>query len=557
MRTQMKRMMALLLAVLLCTAAAGAETAYPAGNPEEVAAVIVHTNDVHVSLDENIGYDGLALYLKELRADYDHVLLIDAGDAIQGGPIGVISKGADIIKIMNKLGYDLAVPGNHEFDFGFDVLDDCAEQLNCGYTCANFCTADEKPVFAPWRMLTAGELKIAFIGAVAPDTFTKTSIKDILNEVGEPMYDFLADDTGERLAQALQGYIDEARAEGADYVILVSHLGNNDSITERFRTEKIMERLEGLDAIIDGHSHEIYNKTVTDRTGKEIPVAQAGNNMKRIGQLTIYRDGRLEEKIIETVPEAAGIPAETVTRGNRERLVDPEMKAFVEEIYASRADVMEEKIGTLPFDLIVRDADGYDISRVTENPLCNLVADAYRACGGTQIALVNAGSVRNNLEAGEITYKSIMSILPYPSEVVTAKITGQMLLDALEFGVSNLPSVSAGFLQVSGITCRVNAGMDSHVVRDDKNRFLSVDGEYRVSDVTVNGEPLDPDAEYTMTTSSFLLNGGDGYSMFKEADLLTNTMVTDSQMMVQYIRDLPGGVIPDTYRAAEGRMIME
>ena len=177
--------------------------AFPAGNPGEVAAVILHTNDVHLGLQDNIGYDGLALYRKELEEIYDHVLLVDAGDAIQGGPIGVISKGAEIIKIMNRIGYDLAIPGNHEFDFGFEVLDDCSEQLDCGYICTNFCTTDGEPVFKPWRMLEAGEIKIAFLAAVTPDTFTKSNIRDILNETGEPMYDFLADETGERLREAL------------------------------------------------------------------------------------------------------------------------------------------------------------------------------------------------------------------------------------------------------------------------------------------------------------------------------------------------------------------
>ena len=143
-------------------------SAFPAGDPEDVAAVILHTNDVHVGYQDNIGYDGLALYKKELQKTYDHVLLVDAGDAIQGAALGALSKGAEIIKMMNEVGYDLAIPGNHEFDFGFDVLNDCAEQLSCGYICASFCTSDEEPVFKPWRILEAGDLKIGFVGAVTP-----------------------------------------------------------------------------------------------------------------------------------------------------------------------------------------------------------------------------------------------------------------------------------------------------------------------------------------------------------------------------------------------------
>ena len=537
------------------TPASDETTAFPAGNPGEVAAVILHTNDVHVGLQDNIGYDGLALYRKELEEIYDHVLLVDAGDAIQGGPIGVISKGAEIIKIMNRIGYDLAIPGNHEFDFGFEVLDDCSEQLDCGYICTNFCTTDGEPVFKPWRMLEAGEIKIAFLAAVTPDTFTKSNIRDILNETGEPMYDFLADETGERLREALQKSADEARENGADYVILVSHLGNNSSVTPQFKCDAIAGKLHGIDMIIDGHSHEYYNRTVPDSTGKEIPIAQTGTKLKAIGQLTIYRDGRLEERLIDDVPKPESLPAESVLRGKTERYVDPEMKEFLEDIIASYADVMNRKIGTLSYDLRVREEeDGFDFSRVRENALCNLVADAYRTLGKTQAAFINAGSVRNGLSAGDITYQSILGILPYSNGIVTARVTGQTILDALEFGVSKLPEVSGGFPQVSGITYRVNAEIPSSVRTDEKNLFVSVDGARRVSDVRIGGEEIIPEQEYTIAASDFLLDGGDGYTMFSDAKDVTSTMMCDNDMLKKYIEENLNGVIPERYRETEERI---
>lgn len=301
------------------------DEADPAGDPEEVAAIILHTNDVHVGYQDNIGYDGLALYRKELESRYDHVFLIDAGDAIQGAALGALSKGSEIIKMMNRLGYDLAIPGNHEFDFGFDVLNDCSEQLNCGYTCANFCTLDGEPVFKPWRILEAGDLKIGFVGIVTPDTFTKSAIKDILNEVGEPMYDFLADETGERLCEALQKYIDEVRENGADYVILVSHLGSKEKNDSIYNSNAIVEKVTGIDAVIDGHTHEIYNTVTPDKEGNMIPIAQTGTKLPTIGQLTIYKDGCLEEKLVGSVPLCSEISAESVLRKNVERVVDPDI----------------------------------------------------------------------------------------------------------------------------------------------------------------------------------------------------------------------------------------
>lgn len=566
----MKKQLGFVLLVVLCFSLAAcafayAEApaadrdaqAYPAGNPEDVAAVILHTNDVHVGVEDNIGYDGLALYKKELEELYDHVFLVDAGDAIQGAPIGAISKGAELIKMMNRLGYDLAVPGNHEFDFGFEALNDRSEELQCGYTCANFCVTGGEPVFKPWRILAAGDVKIGFVGVVAPDTFVKSTIKDILNEVGEPMYDFLADETGERLAAALQKSIDEARENGSDYVILVSHLGNNDTITETFRCDPIVAKLSGLDMVIDAHSHELYNRTVKDRTGKEIPIAQAGKKLESVGQLVIYKDGRLEESLVEEVPAPKDLETEKVTRGKKERYVDPEMKAFIDEIVASYADTMERKIGTLSYDMIVRDEDGYDISRVEENGLCDFVTDAYRAIGGTQTAFLSAGSVRNNLEAGDVTYNSILNILPYSNDVVTAKVTGQMILDALEFGVSKLLDISAGFPQVSGITFHVNKEIPSSVTVDEKNQFVSVDGERRVTDVKIGAEALDPQKEYTLTGTSYVLNGGDGYSMFKDATILTMTMLPDNEVVMKYLEENLNGMIPDTYQEASGRLIWD
>ena len=534
---------------------AGADAEFPAGNPEEVAAVILHTNDVHVGLEENIGYDGLALYKKEVEALYDHVLLVDAGDAIQGAAIGAMSKGEEIIKIMNRLGYDLAVPGNHEFDFGFDVLDDCSEKLDCGYTCANFCTIDGEPVFKPWRILEAGNLTIGFVGTVTPDTFTRSAIKDIVNEVGQPMYDFLADETGERLAGALQKSINEVRDHGVDYVILVAHLGKYTTNTSIFSSSAIVGMLNGVDMVVDGHSHEVYNTSIPDKDGNPVPIAQTGTKMQNIGQLTIYKDGHLEENLIDLVPESSGLPEESVTRKNMERYVDPDMKAFIDEIIASYDGVMSRKIGDLSVDLIKRDENGNDLSRTGENGLCELAADAFRSAGKTQAALIGAGTVRTNLEAGEVTYKDVVDILPYCNEVIMTEVSGQMLLDALEFGVSFLPDEAGAFPQVSGITFRINKDIASSVRINGKKQFLSVDGEYRVSDVKVDGKDLDPEAIYTLAISDYLFTGGDGYTMFEDAKIISSTKLPDNEVVMKYIEEDLNGVIPKKYAGPQGRIL--
>ena len=528
---------------------------YPAGNPEEIAAVILHTNDVHCGLESNIGYDGLVLYRKELEELYGRVLLVDAGDSIQGSTIGSISKGAEPVKAMNYVGYDLEVTGNHEFDYGFEVLDDCAEQLRCGYTCANFCTADGVPVFPPYRILEAESgLKIGFVGVVTPDAFTKSSIKDILNEVGEPMYDFLADETGERLCRALQGYIDDARADGADYVILVSHLGNNDSATPVFRCDAIVSQLTGLDMVMDGHSHEVYNKPMTLKDGKEIPAAQTGTMFMNIGQLTIYKDGSMEEKLIDAVPAPTDLPSETVTRNSIERYVDPETKVFLDGCYENYVDVLKQKICDLSFDLTVEDPEKDVTSRISENGFCELVADALRELSGAQAVLINAGAVRNDLKAGEVTYNDILNALPYFNEISIVRVTGQAILDALESGTAYYPSSSGRFPQVSGITYTFHPDTESNVQMNEKTEFISVDGDYRVTDVRIGGKELDPEEKYTIAITSFMQSGGDGYSMFKDADIVNVLPKTDDELLIQYIEENLDRKIPETYREPLGNV---
>ena len=277
--------------------------------------------------------------------------------------------------------------------------------------------------------------------------------------------------------------------------------------------------------------------------------------MQNIGQLTIYKDGHLEENLINLVPENSGLPEESVMRKDEERYVDPDMKAFIDDIVASYDGVMSRKIGDLSVDLIKKDENGNDLSRTEENGLCELAADAFRAVGGTQAALIGAGSVRTNLEAGEVTYKDVVDILPYCNEIIMTEVSGQMLLDALEFGVSFLPNKAGAFPQVSGITFRINEDIESSVRMDEKKQFLSVDGEYRVSDVKVDGKDLDPQAVYTLAISDYLFTGGDGYTMFKDAEIISSTMLPDNEVVMKYIEEDLDGVVPEKYAEPQGRIL--
>ena len=344
-------------------------------------------------------------------------------------------------------------------------------------------------------------------------------------------------------------------------MILLAHLGNNDDATESFRSINVISHLTGLDAVIDAHSHKVYNTETADAEGKEIPLVQTGAYFQNVGTMILHPDGTIDVNLLEEIPAPQdwmeGIEAVTVTRNDKDRYVDAGMHRFLEDITAAYADVMNRKVGESAFDLIVRDEYGIDISRNSENGLCNLMADACREIGGTDIAIVNAGAVRNNLPAGEITFNTIMNVLPYSGNVLIAELKGQTILDALEFGCKDVPITKGIFPQVSGLEYTVNPNIKSSVETNEGGDFVKVGGERRVSNVLVHGEPLDLEKTYTMTSMEYLLTGGDHYTMFRDdAKITGTTQKTDNALLADYIEKNLNGVIPENYRQAEGRIHM-
>lgn len=194
--------MAVITALVLC---AGTAFAAPADGQD---IVVLYTNDVHCGVDDNIGYAGLALYKRQQQQETPYVTLVDAGDSIQGAPIGTISDGGYIVDIMNQVGYDFAVPGNHEFDYGMDRFLELAGDLNCGYHSCNFVKADGTTVFAPYKMFTYGGTKVAFVGATTPESFTKSTPAYFQDGSGNYIYGFCEDESGQKLYSQIQKTVD-------------------------------------------------------------------------------------------------------------------------------------------------------------------------------------------------------------------------------------------------------------------------------------------------------------------------------------------------------------
>ena len=527
--------------------------------------VILHTNDVHCGVTDTIGYDGLMLYKKQLEKKYNNVILVDAGDHIQGGTIGLLTGGEAIIKIMNKLGYEVATLGNHEFDYKIPVLEERAEQLDCGYISINYCFhANKTARYEVSKIIEKGGKKIAFIGVATPQTLSKTYLNSLVDSNGNKVYDFLTENKSQELYDRIQTEIDRLKnEEKVDYIILLGHLGIYGDALEENTSAGVIKNIKDVVAFIDGHSHKVYSMDSPDKDSKNVKLAQTGTKLANIGVLTIHEDGTISHENVDEVPYDPDLADQTLndTRSKKEVYVDKEMNDFIAELNNGFSDELKRVIGKAPFTLTVYNTSSESreshnqLSRVGENNLCNLVTDAFRIVGEADISIMNAGAVRNDINEGDITYQNIIDVMPYSNDVLIKEITGQGILDALEFGVRTLPASTSRFPQVSGITYKIDTSIDSSVVVDDTESFVRVNGERRVYDVKINGEDLDVNKKYSISSHSFILGGGDGYSMFANCEITKTAFGSDSEVLMRYISENLGGTIPEQYQQNENRIV--
>ena len=518
--------------------------------------IILHTNDVHCGITDNIGYDGLMLFKKELQTKYEHVILVDAGDHIQGAAIGLLSYGSDIIKIMNELEYDASTIGNHEFDYKLEQLYKLREQFNHNYVNAHFCFRKNKTtVFEPYKIVEAGNKKIGFIGVLTPLTLTKTYLHTLVDEDGNYIYDFLTERQGLEFYEAIQKYINELREiEHVDYVIILSHLGLS-AEQEEYSSEALLRNIEGVDAIIDGHSHQVYSEIRKDKTGKDVIIAQVGTKLSNIGALTLS-NGTVKSEIISEVPIFQGYEYyKKVTRDGKDRYVDPDMKKFLEDLINSHEEEIKEFVGYTDFDMITIDDKAGTVSRNRENNLCDLVADSIRNYYYSDIGFLNSGGVRNNIYKGNITVGDILTILPFSNKVVQLTVPGRDILDTLEYGMKNLPNNSGKFLQVSGLKFKVFDNIPSPVKVDDFDNYVKIEGERRVFDVFVGNEKLDINKNYTVSLPDFMAEGGDGYTMFTNYKVTNDSQGFISDICKNYIQKELNRRIPDIYKTNQDRIV--
>ena len=550
----MKKLVSLLLILVLCASLFGA-SAFAEGEERSADIVILFTSDVHCGVDQGFGYAGLQAVRDSLVAAGNAVILVDDGDNIQGEPLGTMTKGEASIDLMNRMGYSIAIPGNHEFDYGMDQFLALTEKAEFDYISCNFNKSGEL-VFQPYVIRELDGLKVAFVGVTTPETLTSSTPRYFKDESGEYVYGFFQDESGEGVYSAVQAAVDDARAEGADYVVVMGHMGNEEACRP-WTYDDVISHTNGIDVFLDGHSHDTNQVVMKNKDGDDVLRSACGTKLACIGWCRIDKDGKLTTGLYtwdnkESVPQLLGVSNE------------------MSEAVAAATDVLNEKLGEVvaasQVDLTINDPEELDSNgrpirmvRRAETNLGDVCADAYLANSGADIAFVNGGGIRTNIAAGDITLNDILKVHPFGNEMCVIEVTGQQVLDALEWGARAVPSENGGFLQVAGLTYEIHSYIESSCTSDENGMFTGIEGERRVQNVLVGGEPIDPEATYTLASHNYmLLEKGDGYTMFEGAKILQNCVKLDNQVLIDYITDFLGGVIGPEYEelTGQGRIVI-
>ena len=521
--------------------------------------VILYTNDVHCAVDTDIGYAGLAAYKQHMEQKTDYVTLVDCGDALQGDTIGAVSQGEYLTDIMNQVGYDFAVLGNHEFDYGMEQLAALIDRANAQYLGCNirYTGEGENAVSAlkPYEIVTYGSVDVAFIGISTPESIAQSTPAYFMNESGEFIYDFYGS-SAEELYTQVQNTVDECLAQGADYVIALTHLGDNET-SAPFRSTDLIAGTSGIDAVLDGHSHSVIScDVIKNKAGEEVLLSSTGTGLANIGQLIITSAGNLTAGLIGDYPDTHA-----------------QTDAYIQQLQSQYETELNQVAAHTSISLTTVSESGARLIRNRETNLGDFCADAYRTIAGADIAFVNGGGIRADLHAGDITYADIIAVHPYGNTLCMAEVTGQEILDALEMASrstlaspndgENAIGENGGFLQVSGLRYTIDTSIPSTVETDESGMFVSCGKNRRVQDVQVlqtdgSYTPIDPEKTYTLASHNYLIKqGGDGLNMFMDNSLPLNEGMLDYQVLITYITDYLGGTVGEVYTAAQGRITVK
>ena len=500
---------------------------------------ILYTNDVHTYIDNKSPkptYAAIAALKKSIEDTGRDVLLVDAGDHIQGTAYGSMDDGATIIELMNEAGYDLATPGNHEFDYGMARAKAVIREADFPYVSCNW--VDLRTgfnVLPSVKFFFVGGRKIAFVGVTTPETFTKSTPAYFMNDAQTKyIYDILGGEDGQKLYDAVQKAIDKAEFWGADTIIGLGHLGVDPS-SSPWTSEEVIAHTHGFTAFIDGHSHTVMaNKQVTDASGKAVTLTQTGSYFKNIGKMTVGADGTITTELINTYEG-----------------LDAAVAATASNWISAVDDMLGEEIAVGDQKFYINDpATGKRRIRSGETNLGDFVADGIYTYFNEieelhcDVAIMNGGGIRTDVEAGPWSFKTCKTVSPFGNVACLMSVTGQQIQDALEFGARFAGAEgkeNGGFLQVAGARYTIHTATPNTVQTDDKNVWIGSAATPRVSNVEIYDKttgtykPLDPNATYALAGMNYTLrNLGDGFAMFDGATLIKDYVSEDYLVMSSY-----------------------
>lgn len=523
--------------------------------------VILYTNDVHTYVEIGDGkssYNTVAQLKKDLIAAGKDVILVDAGDHLQGTAYGAMDKGVGIQDIMAAAGYDLATLGNHEFDYGMDRVLELVKG-SVPYVSSNFRKADGSLLLDAYKMFDLGGKKVAVIGVTTPESITKSTPKYFMDEKGNWAYTIDGGTDGKALYETVQKTIDAAKAAGADYIIGLGHLGV-DAASKPYTSEELIANVKGFDAFIDGHSHTVMeSKNVKDAAGKNVVLTQTGQYFTNIGQLTIDKTGKVTTQLIANSSAS-----------------DATVKAKIDSLVTKVDGQLGLTIGYAPIGLYIADpATSTRLIRKQETNLGDFCADAiYYLFDTTEgldidVAVMNGGGIRADLTTGAITYKTAKTIHPFGNVMCLMEVTGQQILDMLEWSYKSVEtSESGGFLQVAGLKCTVDTAVPANVIKDADGMWAgsNKNAEYRVKNVKILDKKtgkyvaLDLKKTYRLGGTNYTLrNSGDGFAMFGDATLVKDYVMEDYLCLANYVMSFdetqtPAGKLPTISKTAYSKL---
>ncbi len=525
--------------------AVGAPAASACWTGEKSEVTILYTNDVHTYIDKQapeLTYAAIAALKQSYQNAGKKVLLVDAGDHVQGTAYGSMDEGASIIELMNAAGYDVATPGNHEFDYGMDRAKELMRDADFPYLSCNWVDLRTNlRVLPEIKVFVRGGVRIAFVGITTPETFTKSTPAYFMNKAQTKyIYDILGGEDGQKLYSAVQKAVDKAKCL-ADVVIGLGHLGVDPS-SSPWTSEEVIAHTTGFDAFIDGHSHTVMeNKQVADASGRLVTLTQTGSYFANVGEMTIAPDGTISTRLVSTYDQ-------------EDPAVAAEQAAWVNTV----DDMLGEKIAVADTKFYITDpATGKRRIRSGETNLGDFVADGiYTYFNEVEqlhcdIAIMNGGGIRSDEDAGYWTFKTCKQVSPFGNVACLMSVTGKQIQDALEFAARFAGAEgkeNGGFLQVAGATYEIHTDIPNTVQTDDKNVWIgSATGTPRVQNVKIydraNGTyvPLDENKTYALAGMNYTLrNLGDGFAMFDGAELIKDYVSEDYLVMSTYAMTFGG-----------------